>query len=217
MYGRRWLLGFTAVLAFTATVGASAPRNASGSASTVDASRYPYDPACEWGRVADGRGMLVRCLTQAEAKRLISDAPPLPRKTDPAPTPEGPVAENEPSTSVPPDEAAPIRAKATVHPAVADSGQLPAAHKKLASARSRFEDCVNRHGGLRNGEAAEVHVRFLVRERGRAEGVSVGKRSGLSAAAASCVADVVDRRAVGVPDQPLVGATIVISFAPEQG
>ena len=39
-------------------------------ADRADASRYPYDPVCAWGRIANGRGMLKRCLTQAEAQAL---------------------------------------------------------------------------------------------------------------------------------------------------
>lgn len=72
--------------------------------------------------------------------------------------------------------------------------------------------CVNANGGLKDG-TGEVQVRFLVRQRGRAEGVSVAKRSNLSAEAARCVSEVVDRRYVGVPDAPIVGATVVIKFA----
>jgi hypothetical protein len=50
----------------------------------------------------------------------------------------------------------------------------------------------------------------LVRERGRAEGVSVAKSKGMSAEAARCIADVVDRRYVGYPAAPIVGATLPI-------
>jgi hypothetical protein len=53
----------------------------------------------------------------------------------------------------------------------------------------------------------------LVRQRGRAEGVSVAKRTSVSAEAARCVSEIVDRRYVGVPDAPIVGATVVIKFA----
>jgi hypothetical protein len=40
----------------------------------------------------------------------------------------------------------------------------------------------------------------------------VQKRVNLSAEAARCVAEVVDRRRVGVPDAPLVGATVIVKF-----
>ena len=45
-----------------------------------------------------------------------------------------------------------------------------------------------------------------------AEGVSVSKRSNLSKEAAQCVADVVDRRRVGTPESPMVGATVLVKF-----
>jgi hypothetical protein len=75
-------------------------------------------------------------------------------------------------------------------------GRLPEADKKLATARDRYLDCVQKNGGMKE-RTAEVHVRFLVRARGRAEGVSVAKRSGVTPEAARCVAEVVDRRQVG--------------------
>ena len=32
--------------------------------------RYPFDPACPWGRIADGKGMLVRCIDERESRTL---------------------------------------------------------------------------------------------------------------------------------------------------
>jgi hypothetical protein len=42
--------------------------------------------------------------------------------------------------------------------------------------------------------------------------VTVAGRQGVSTKAARCLADVVDRRNVGTPDEPMVGATVVIKF-----
>jgi hypothetical protein len=67
------------------------------------------------------------------------------------------------------------------------------------------------HGGMKD-RSGQVDVRFLVRSKGIAEGVSVQKRVNVSAEAARCIAEIVDRRRVGVPDAPLVGATVVIKF-----
>src|SRR5687767_7849074 len=44
-------------------------------AAAEPALRYPFDPVCPWGRVADGRGILVRCLDATEAQRLATRAP----------------------------------------------------------------------------------------------------------------------------------------------
>ena len=68
-----------------------------------------------------------------------------------------------------------------------------------------------RAGGV-SSDGGEVELRFLVQGRGRAEGVSVQKRRGVSVAAAKCIADVVDRRYVGYPDGPEVGATLVVTM-----
>ena len=35
-------------------------------------SRYPYDPACPWGRISNGRGMIVRCINRQEAEQLFA-------------------------------------------------------------------------------------------------------------------------------------------------
>jgi len=91
----------------------------------------------------------------------------------------------------------------------ADQGALPEAAKSLKKARDRFVECAQKNGGL-TADRGEVEVRFMVQGRGRAEGVSVKKRRGLSEVAAKCVADVVDRRYVGSPEEPMVGATLQV-------
>jgi hypothetical protein len=167
-------------------------------------SRYPYDPVCAWGRVANGKGLIVRCLTQAEAAELLRRTPSAPGViAPPTPVPEGGIPDASPTFLG--AELKSLR----VNP---DVGKLPEAEKKLSSARERFLECITKHGGMEE-QRAEVQVRFLVRARGRAEGVSVAKRSGVSSQAAQCVAEVVDRRAVGIPEEPIVGATAVLQFA----
>lgn len=184
--------------------------------------RYPFDPVCPWGRVADGRGILVRCLDAAEAQRLatrtpVVAAPALAPAAAPAPVPAA-----EPRR---PSEAPPLAASAPaprmssrkvslerVSAARADTGELPEARAQLLRANDRYVQCVESNGGL-SASPASVTLRFLVRERGRAEGVTVKERAGLSLAAAKCVANVVDRRFVGYPAAPIVGADLTIDFA----
>jgi hypothetical protein len=168
----------------------------------AEASRYPFDPVCAWGRIADGRGMLVRCLTEREAKAL-GQALPLPSS---APEP-GPSTSSE----VPPTGTDRLPVEVEVGPVTVESGKLPEALRKLRAAKDKFRSCVNYPGALTQPNA-EVRVRFLVRERGRAEGVTVSSRQGVSAKGARCVADVVDRRHVGSPSESMVGATAVIKF-----
>src|SRR5262245_20543041 len=49
-------------------------------AETPLVSRYPYDPACPWGRLSNGKGMLVRCLGEQEAQVLNAKAPDKPQE-----------------------------------------------------------------------------------------------------------------------------------------
>jgi hypothetical protein len=178
-------------------------------AQTADStSRYPYDPACPWGRISNGKGMLVRCITRPEAEELYA------RTTAPPAAPPGSAAPSgsaAPGAPVPPATDQALRVQ--VGPVQVDEGKLPEAEKKLSAPKDRYAECVAKMGGL-SGPSGEVHVRFLVRARGRAEGVSVSKRVGVSPEAARCVAEVVDRRLVGIPEAPMVGATVIVKFAP---
>jgi hypothetical protein len=183
----KWTFGFVAVAL-----------GVTGSAVADDAktSRYPYDPACAWGRIANGKGMLVRCLEEKEALALVQGG-----SAKPASPPEAEPKKPEPS--------GPLNVE--VGPITADEGKLGIG--QLHVPKDRYRQCVDEHGGL-EGDDGEVHVRFLVRgDRSRAEGVSVSKRRNMSREAAKCVADVVDRRRVGTPDKPMVGATLVIKFS----
>jgi hypothetical protein len=177
-----------------------------------EASRYPYDPVCPWGRISNGSGMLVRCLVESEANQLLSSSPP-PVSTTKSPASASASASAAPSASAsasPPITAADISLK--IGPITADQGSLPQAEKKLSAGKEKLIACLVDNGGLEK-DSAEVHVRFLISDRGRAEGVSVQKKSGVSTKAASCVADVVDRRSVGTPEVSMVGATAVFKFS----
>jgi hypothetical protein len=190
--------------------------------------RYPYDPACAWGRVGNGKGMVVRCISEDEAKALRTAAPAPVAAAKPAPATPGvssgkpaPDATPAPGSTAPetaPDAAAepeptPVDESAalevTVGPVAADEGTLGVG--KLGAPKDKYSACVQKNGGL-SGKTGEVSVRFLVRAKGVAEGVSVAKRTNMSKEAAQCVADVVDRRRVGTPESPMVGATVLVKF-----
>ena len=172
-----------------------------------DASRYPYDPVCPWGRISDGRGMIVRCIRKDEKNLLLAGT------ANPGPSASAVASASSSATGpdLPPEEIAKTL-KVEVVSVTPDQGKLAGAEKKLALGRDKFLSCVAKNGGLEKDEA-EVHVRFLVSDRGRAEGVSVAKRSGVGEKAAHCVADVVDRRAVGTPETSMLGATAVVKFS----
>ena len=59
--------------------------------------------------------------------------------------------------------------------ALADTGELPEAQRQLRRPLDRYAACVESNGGL-SADSGKVTLRFLVRERGRAEGVSVKDR-----------------------------------------
>ena len=198
--------------------------------------RYPFDPVCPWGRLADGHGLLLRCLEAGEAQNLVAaaqrhgaaaaqtptgangSAAPAVAATKPA-VPAPALSAAAPSPAVRPAAAGPLPharhvSVKEVGAAQADTGELPEAQHQLSKVRDRYVQCVDGNGGL-DGVAGQVTLRFLVRERGRAEGVAVKERRGVSVAAAKCVAEVVDRRYVGYPAAPIVGASLTIEFAPE--
>jgi hypothetical protein len=175
--------------------------------------------------------MVVRCISEDEAKALRSAAPPAaagaakpapsspgvtsgkpapdaapaPGSTSPEAAPDA-VADAEPAPSTDADAALDV----TVGPVAAEEGTLGVG--KLGAPKDKYAACVQKNGGLA-GKTGEVSVRFLVRAKGVAEGVSVAKRTNLSKEAAQCVADVIDRRRVGTPESPMVGATVLVKFA----
>ncbi len=216
--------------------------------------RAAIDAQCPWGRLGDGHGHLVRCLTSEEAARL-REPPAAPRapadvgrlpgapeaaKTPPAvapspaePPPKVPAASAVvpaepigkagdsiwplPPTRPPAAEPAPPppptdEFTAEIGAVVADSGALSDSQRALRKMRDRLAECAAKNGGL-TSERGEVELRFLVQERGRAEGVSIKKKRGLGDAAGKCIADVLDRRFVGFPDEPAVGASLVVTIS----
>src|SRR3954470_2257942 len=86
---------------------------AMASGETADAllRRYPYDPACPWGRISNGKGLIVRCLTEPEATGLRTGTLP------------GAAPSAAPSTPSTPALAASVPARAAVpEPPEADAG-----------------------------------------------------------------------------------------------
>jgi hypothetical protein len=226
----------TTVSALLALLGA-----ARGGAEAEVAPRYPFDPLCPWGRISDGHGMLLRCLQPAEATALVqgplvhgpqASAP----SAEPAPSVPAPLASTAPAASAPVLPVAPAPAPpplaerpssapvakaqnaavSQIGPLSVDTGDLPIALAELRKPRQRYTDCVNQNGGV-TGARGRVEIRFLVRELGRAEGVLVKAREGVSLEAAKCIAGVIDRRNVGYPEAPIVGATVVVELEPVRG
>lgn len=171
-------------------------------AKTETEARYPFDPACAWGRLSNGQGMLHRCLTRGEAEELA-------RSDDAAGKTPAPVKKDQ-QKSEDEKEALPRDYNLDVGPIKADEGDITVG--QLNKPMDRYRECIDSQGGLK-AKQAEVVIKFLVRgERVRAEGVSVDSFSGVSKAAADCLAAVVDRRQVGAPTAPLTAVRLTFSM-----
>jgi hypothetical protein len=181
------------------------------------------DARCAWGRLSDGKGALVRCISKEEAawlmlKTPLAAAPDAGAARSPEPpspprdTADAGREKGDGASPVPPSEPAEPRAAIEVVRVDADEGTIPGALEKLRVPKDRYLECLERHGGLFRSDG-ELHIRFLVRQRGRAEGVHVVRRRSVSEAAGKCIADVVDRRRVGAPTAEMAGATVVFTFS----
>ncbi len=151
-----------------------------------------HDRHCPWGRVGDGQGKLVRCLSEDESREMAKSAKAGAGATAaPSPAPAGVVA--------------------VVNSVVFEGEGVTSAKGNLASAVSDYQNCVARLGGLRHG-AGEVRIRFHVDARGLARDASISRRRFISVQAGRCVAEIVERRFVGVPKSKASIGTAVIHF-----
>jgi hypothetical protein len=164
---------------------------------------FPYDPLCRWGRLSDGKGYVIRCLSREEAVKLGAPGGPAPSAPATTPPPDAP-------GKAPEAPAPTVRYEVVLGPVSARAGAFPQAVQSLSKGQEKFDACVSDHGGMTASEG-KVEVRFLVSGRGRAEGAVVKKHSGVSKAAASCIADVVDRRFVGYPAEEMLEATLLVT------
>jgi hypothetical protein len=92
-----------------------------------------------------------------------------------------------------------------------ESGEVSRVERSLGKASADLARCVAEHGGLA-GDSGTLKVQFLVRARGRAEGVEVLAAKGIGAEASGCVRQRLKNRAIGAPTADPVGVTVVITF-----
>ncbi|MBM4360326.1 MAG: hypothetical protein FJ096_19645 [Deltaproteobacteria bacterium] len=83
-------------------------------------------------------------------------------------------------------------------------GTVSALADALDKTRDGVAGCVAAHGGL-GGESGRLEVQFLVRDRGRAEGVEVMRVQRVSPEAAQCVQRFLKNRLIGSPSDDPVG------------
>jgi hypothetical protein len=163
-------------------------------------------PRCPYGELTDPHRGFVRCLLPEE--RDAGWLPP-PSQGEPTP-PEPPKA--EPPKPEPPRGPAPTPLVAIGAPTF-ENGSVTKVEKSLGKASAEIAKCVAEHGGL-SGEAGSLKIQFLVRSRGRAEGVEVLAAKNVSSEAAACVRVLIKNKAIGAPSADPVGVTVVISLKP---
>jgi hypothetical protein len=166
---------------------------ATGEACTTSNRR---DRLCPWGRLSDGHGKLLRCLSLDESHSLPK------------------TANGETGTRAPTATGAselPSEVTAIVNSVVFEGGTIPSAKQNFASSASDYQTCVTTHGGLRHG-AAELRIRFHVDARGLARDASVSRRRFISVQAARCVSRIVDHHLVGSPTSKANVGTLLIQF-----
>lgn len=181
--------------------GAPSSPNAPSSPSAPNAPNAPTSgsggsPRCPYGELNDPHRGFVRCLSPDER-----DAGWLP------PPPQDPVA--PPPDPVKPAPAAPPLVE--VSPPKFENGEVPRAEKFLGGATADIAKCIADNGGL-TAATGSLKVQFLVRARGRAEGVEVLGAKGISAEAASCVRLLLKNKAVGAPTSDPVGVTVTLTL-----
>lgn len=161
-------------------------------------------PRCPYGALEDPHRGFVRCLTPEE--RDAGWLPPPPQRDAPA--------RQEPP---PQDDAGAAKPAAAPPPAVEigapkfENGTVTRVEKVLGGLAGDVGKCVAEHGGL-SAATGSMKIQFLVRARGRAEGVEVLSAKGASAEATECVRKLLKNKAIGAPSADPVGVTVVLSF-----
>lgn len=180
-------------------------------ASAPEASPDGSPPPCLHGALEDPHRGFVRCLEPGEV-----DAGWLP----PAPQPDAPPGGNGDAgaADASPPESIPPSAPATpplveIGAPVFENGEVPSVPKMMKGILGKVGRCVADHGGL-VGTAGSLKVQFLVRSRGRAEGVEIERAKGVSDAASACVRLLLKNKAIGSPTADPVGVTVTFSFKP---
>jgi len=92
-----------------------------------------------------------------------------------------------------------------------EGGEVPRAEKFINGQIDGIAKCVATNGGI-DGKKATVKLTFLVRARGRAEGVEVTSHKGIRDDAASCIRLLLKNRAVGAPSADPVGVTVTFTL-----
>lgn len=188
---------FPFVLMLTA-LGCAAPALAEPAKSGDDA---PAEPPPEEGE--PGEGAPGADEEEPPAHDEPEAAPEEPREGDePSDKPDEPPAEEDPPVEEKPAPPDPPAVKLSEPEFI--NGDVPAVTNILEKTLGDVAQCVADHGGL-DAEEGGMKVQFLVRARGRAEGVEVLKRHGVTKDAARCVQKLLKNKWVGMPTEDPTG------------
>jgi len=180
---------------------------------------------CPHGALEDPHRGFVRCLRPEE--RDAGWLPP-PPQAEPQPPDAGVEGPNDagppvhdagppdaaPQVAVPPKEEKPAPGPPPLVAFAApkfEGGEVPRAEKFLNGVLEGMGKCVADNGGLK-ADKGTLKITFLVRARGRAEGVEVASAKGIGADAANCIRLLLKNRAVGAPSADPVGVTVTFTL-----
>lgn len=157
-------------------------------------------PRCPYGELNDPHRGFVRCLLPEER-----DAGWLPPSAGAEPKPPEPPKEPDKPAAPPP--------VVEIGAPKFQNGEVTKVERSLGKAAKAIAACVADHGGLA-APVGSLKVQFLVRSRGRAEGVEILAAKGVSQEASSCVRVLLKNKAIGAPSADPVGVTVTITLKP---
>src|SRR5689334_15524850 len=130
-------------------------------------------PRCPYGELTDPHRGFARCLLPDE--RDAGWLPPPPQEPVSPEPPKAGADGGGPEAAPPPKVSLPV---VEVGAPKFENGEVPKAEKAINGVSAEIAKCIAEHGGL-SGAAGTLKVQFLVRARGRAEGVEVLSAKGV--------------------------------------
>lgn len=183
------------------------------------------DPGCFYGRQIDGHTGRVRCLapeeldpplhvhpdTRALAEQLGMLHGPEPESPDASVSSQTDAGAEEEEADGGEEGTASGGFKARVVSLSFENGVAGRAHASLKRVQGKMAECVDKEGGLKS-QSARLKVLFLVRARGRAEGLIVASARNIPPKVVRCITKVIEAQPVGAPSNDPVGVTALIEL-----
>jgi len=200
-------------------------RAASPAPSARPAGSSSSDALCYYGRQIDGHTGRVRCLspeeldpplhvhpdTRALAEQLGMLHGPEPESPDASVSSQSDAGTEEEEGDGGEEGTASGAYKARVVSLSFENGVAGRAHGSLKRVQGKMAECVDKEGGLKT-QSARLKVLFLVRARGRAEGLIVASARNIPPKVVRCITKVIEAQPVGAPSNDPVGVTALIEL-----